>query len=240
MPFTLESFTELGSNSNSNSPNSWSYRTSDTLAEVVAIGYFSDIYNLLNECDLIAIAASDNTSIGFIAASGDDFSVIEESTFSATVGTGWAQYSDGQYTSASPQLVNEGITAVLGNNAASVIDSHLPPGITELYDGTKITPENSGDAYLLRVNFKAFTSSQNGVLEVALDIGGAQGVILSEDVAFPRGTGSGNVRDITRTFLIYSLGTFIANGGEIKVTSVRGNTSIYETTYVISRVHKAL
>lgn len=240
MPFTLESFTELGSNSNSNSPNSWSYRTEDTLAEVVAIGYFSDIYNLLNEGDLIAISASDSNSFGFLAMSGNDFSVIEESTFSATVGTGWAQYSDDQYTSASPQVVNQGVTAVLGNNAASTITAHLPPGITSLYDGTKITPQNNGDAYLLRVNFKAFTSSQNGVLELALDIGGAQGVILSDDVAFPRGTGAANVRDITRTFLIYSLGTFIANGGEIKVTSVTGNTSIYETTYVISRVHKAV
>ena len=239
MAFNLDNFTNLGSNSNSNSPNSWSYRTADALTEVVASGYFSEVYSLLNSGDLINISASDSNAIGFFAMSGSDFSIIEQLSIAKTIGSGWAQYSDTSQTSGSPQVVNQGVTANLINNAGNVIESELPEGVTSLYDGSLITPENSGDAYLLRINMTAFTSSQNGVLEIALDIGGVQGVILAKDFSFPRGTGLANARDISETFLIYSLGTFVANGGTIKVTSVVGDTSVYDVNYVISRIHNA-
>lgn len=239
MSFNQDNFTPMGGDANSNSPNSWSYRSSDTLTEITASGYFTKKYPVLNDGDLITISASDQNAIGFFSLSGNEFSVLASTTISATIGTGWAQYADDSLSSGSPQVVNEGVTAVLTNNAANVISSQLPNGVTSLYDGAKITPENSGDMYMIRINLTAFTSSQNGVLEIALDIGGTQNVILAKDVSFPRGTGLANARDISESFLVYSLGTFVANGGEIKVTSVTGNTSIYDVTYVISRVHKA-
>ena len=166
---------------------------------------------------------------------------VEEPVDANDIGTGWAQYSDTVYTSGSPLLVTQGTEVALTNNAGSTITSNLPTGVTAFYDGTTnlITPENSGDAYMLRVDFSAWNTVTEGYGVVKLDIGGGIGVILNRSVQFPRGSGSGNVRLFTSSSLIYTLGTFIANGGTLTFESVRGNTSIYDINFVISRVHKA-
>lgn len=155
--------------------------------------------------------------------------------------TGWAQYSDTQYTSTTPLVVAEGSEIALTNNAGQTITSHLPLGIAALYDGTtnKITPENSGDSYILRIDFTAFSTSNTGYGEIKLNVGGAVGQILDIPVNFPRGTGILNARELTRSTLMYSLDTFIQNGGTLSYESVRGSTSIYDIVFVISRIHKA-
>tara|TARA_R110002049_G_scaffold309180_1_gene518122 strand:- start:12934 stop:13713 length:780 start_codon:yes stop_codon:yes gene_type:complete len=147
---------------------------------------------------------------------------------------GWAQYSDTQYTSSSPLVVNEGSRVNLNNNAGSNITAHLPLGVTQLYDTTtkKITPVKLGDSMQLRVAFKAFTSSNNGVGEITLNIA-PQITIVSETFDFPRGIGASNIRNFTKSNLIYALDTFMANGGEIFFESITGNTSIYDIVYVI-------
>ncbi len=154
--------------------------------------------------------------------------------------TGWAQYSDTQYTSTSPLIVTNGSNVNLTNNAGNTIKSQLPEGVTDLYDNVagKITPDTSGDMYELRVDFTAFTTSNTGYGELTLDIGGSLGVILSIPVTFPRGTGISNSRAFSRTTLMYTLDTFLQNGGRLKYESIRGNTSVYDIVYVISRIHK--
>lgn len=160
---------------------------------------------------------------------------------SESIGTGWAQYKDTVYTSGSPLTVTQGSTVVLSNNAGSTITSHLPTGVSAFYDGAtnKITPENSGDFYEIRIDFNTWTNNNNGLAVIKLDIGGTQGVILQRLVNFPRGTGSGNVRSYSTTTGVYSLGTFVANGGELQIESITGTTTIYDITFVISRTHKA-
>jgi hypothetical protein len=155
--------------------------------------------------------------------------------------TGWAQYKDTAYTSGSPLTVTQGSTVTLANNAGSTITSHLPSGVTAFYDGTtnKITPENSGDFYEVRIDFNAWTDNNNGLAVVKLDIGGSMGVILQRLVNFPRGTGSGNVRSYSTTTGIYTLDTFLANGGTLQIESITGTTTIYDINFVINRTHKA-
>lgn len=156
--------------------------------------------------------------------------------------SGWAQYSDDQYTELSPLVISVGQRVKLSNNAANIINSQLPVGVSDFYDGTteKITPDLVGDSYMLRVNFKAFTDDNNGYAELQLDIGGAQGVILERGLSFPRGTGPSNVRSFSTSSLIYTLGQFVSNGGELFIDNIRGTTSIYDISYVISRDHKAI
>lgn len=156
-------------------------------------------------------------------------------------GLGWAQYGDDEYTSSNLFVVNVGDRLKLPNNGNSNITKELPTGVTELYDSTnqKIIGVENGDGYLLRINFKAFTDNNNGYAELSLDIGGTQGEIIETPVIFPRGTGSNNVRPYTSTTLTYSLGTFVANGGDIYIEGVRGTTSIYDITYVIQRTYIA-
>lgn len=156
-------------------------------------------------------------------------------------GTGWAQYSDTQYTSASPLTVAEGNTAVITNNAVNSITTHLPAGVTALYDPVtnKITPENSGDAYMIRVDFTAFSSNQSGLATLELDIGAPQNEILRRGFTFPKGAGLSNAIEVSTSSLIYTLDTFIANGGSLELRSDVGNTSIFDIGLVISRIHNA-
>lgn len=156
--------------------------------------------------------------------------------------SGWAQYNDDQYTELSPLVIPTGQRVKLPNNAANIINSQLPTGVLEFYNGTtqKITPDSVGDSYMLRVNFKAFTDDNNGYAELQLDIGGTQGIILERGLNFPRGTGSSNVRSFSSSSLIYTLGQFVSNGGELFINNIRGTTSIYDISYVISRDHKAI
>ena len=148
---------------------------------------------------------------------------------------GWALYRDTVYTSASPLVVSEGSKVDLNNNAGSTITSHLPIGVTSLYDEVtkKITPVKLGDTMDLRIAFKCFTSINTGYGEVSVNIGGAIGDILTIPVNFPRGTGSINERNFVETNLIYSLDTFMQNGGALHYESVRGETSICDIEYTI-------
>lgn len=155
------------------------------------------------------------------------------------IGTGWAQYSDTVYTSGSPLTINQGNSAILTNNAGSVISTHLPTGVSTFWNNNKITPQTAGDGYLLGMDFVAWCSATEGYAEISLDIGGSQGVIQKIPISFPRGAGSGNARDFSETAMFYSLDTFIANGGELSIESVRGNINIYDIRFVISRFHKA-
>lgn len=109
-----------------------------------------------------------------------------------------------------------------------------------LYDGAlnKITPDKSGDGYLLRIGFKRFTTSNTGYGEITLDIG-QDDPILDIPVTFPRGTGVINARTFVSTDFIFSGDDFIANGGSLYFESVRGTTSIYDIRYLIARVHKS-
>lgn len=164
------------------------------------------------------------------------------SSGSVDTGTGWAQYADTEYTSANPLVIPVGPAVRLPNNALSTITAHLPDDITAFYDGTtgKILGNNEGDTITLRVSFKCFTDNNNGFAEVTVDIGGTIGSILDLPINFPRGTGSINARPYTSTNLLYTLDTFVQNGGELLIESIRGTTSIYDIVYVIERTHKAI
>ena len=163
------------------------------------------------------------------------------SSFNPQDDLGWAQYGDTQYTPVNPFIVTAGSRVKLPNNGLAVINKELPLGVASLYDLTnqKILGIADGDGYLLRVNFKCYTDSQNGFAELSLDIGGTLGEIIEALIIFPRGTGSNNVRPYSSTTLTYSLGTFVSNGGDVFIEGIRGSTSIYDITYVIQRTYKA-
>lgn len=152
--------------------------------------------------------------------------------------TGWAQYNDTVYTLASPFVINSGVTSILPNNAGSNITTYLPSNVTAFYNQatTKITPQNVGDYYGINIRFKAKNTNVSGVFDIGLDIGGSLGVIFKETFLFAKGAGV--EQDFNILISGYSLNTFVANGGIPKITSITGNTSIYDISYQISRTHK--
>lgn len=154
------------------------------------------------------------------------------------IGTGWASYSDKNLTSLSPLIIAEGDTEILTNNSFEVIDTHIPVGVTSFYNNTtsKITPELEGDSYLINVRFKAKSSLNDGVFDVLVDIGG--GIIIEQETKTLT-KGISTEHSFNMVFDVYSGATFVANGALIKITSVRGDTEIYEPIFKVTRTHKA-
>lgn len=155
------------------------------------------------------------------------------------IGTGWAIYTDTAHTSGSPLVVNSGVTSTITNNSATVINSNLPAGVTSWYDSgtSKIMPSLVGDSYTLNIRFTAVSSSNTGLADVILDVTGL-GVIDAQTISLRKGAGSS--QRINVVFDVYSLITFVTNGGIVKLNSLDGNTSVYDITYKITRVHKAI
>lgn len=146
----------------------------------------------------------------------------------------WAQYSDTVYTTSNRLSITGGAPSVnIPNNAGSVINTFMPPGV-EFYDGVSglITPQTVGEVYDARINFKAESTTNQNYLRIQLDIGGAQGVILEKVIDFPRGAGIEH--SFSSTNLFYALGTFISNGGQLKIFA-DDNAEIWDISYVIAR-----
>lgn len=150
--------------------------------------------------------------------------------------TGWAQYSDGQYTSGSPFSISANTDTVLPNNKAAVIEGQMPEDVTTFYDGTVITGRN-GDGIMITIDMKALPTSVNTTfLEVWLDIGGAVGELYRRIVSFPKGNGV--ERPINFTVAGYTLDTWQTNGATVYVRA-NGTADLYDIRYIITRTHKA-
>jgi hypothetical protein len=148
--------------------------------------------------------------------------------------TGWANYSTTTYTSASPFSIAPTSTVTLPNNANNSIITDLPLGVTAFYNGTtnKITPASIGDSYIVNIRFKAKTTTNNDYLTLYIDIGsGSQ--INAEAKQFLKGANTEQAFNFTLP--IFTLATFVSNGGLIKIISNAGTISVYDITYFITR-----
>lgn len=154
--------------------------------------------------------------------------------------SGWAQYGDSQYTSASPLVITQGNTQVIDiDGLGNTVKSQLPVGVTDFYDTglSKITPVNEGDGYNFSLEFKAQTTSNSGYATVFVDIGGSFVRLFPRAVLFPKG--ANNTEEFYFTSQFYTLNTFLANGGLIKIESNQGTTSIFDISLQIHKTHNA-
>lgn len=152
--------------------------------------------------------------------------------------TGYAVYSDTQYTSASPFTIAQDSTVTVPNNAGSILNQ-LPTNVLKFYDAvtTKIVPDTEFDRLTVTLRFLAKTSAAQGAsLNLGIDIGGGIGVIFPDDRLFIRGA---NVEQAFNFVMpIFTGATFLANGGLIKLKSIGGITSIYNIQLHIERTFK--
>lgn len=161
-----------------------------------------------------------------------------------TIGSahGWGFYVDTAHTSGSPLVVNNA-RVQLTNNAlgATTETSYLPGGVTNLWAGDKITPQNVGDSYDLRVDFTAEMNSANGFANISLDIGDGGSIeIVDRMLVFPKGTGVATKFSIGVP--IFSLGTFVTNGGKIYLDTTDGadDMDVYDIGIFIGRNSKGV
>lgn len=152
---------------------------------------------------------------------------------------GWAQYGDSQYIEASPLVITLGTTSTINlDGLANTLKMHLPDDVTDFYDTTtsKITPAKVGDGYTFSLSFKGKNTSNNGDATIFTDIGGSFTRLFPKTFRFNRGANV--VHEYYFTFNMYTLDTFIANGGLLKIEAGTGNTSIYDIVLQIHRISK--
>lgn len=154
--------------------------------------------------------------------------------------TGWSVYNDGEYTPLNKLEITAGDTVTLPNNAATKIQSQLPLGVDSFYNSfdTVLIGNNVGDALDFRINFQTSNSTGNGYFTLIIDIGGGVSLppITIRTFSYPKGA------SVTHSYntsnLIFSSSTFVANGAKIKIASGVGDTSIWNISYSITRVHR--
>lgn len=154
---------------------------------------------------------------------------------------GYAVYTDTEYTLENPFVIPNGQRLKIPNNAVVKNDTNLPFDMVKLFDETtqKLVSINENDEFSIRIRFDTFTTSNTGYAEIDLDIGGSLGSIMNIPVFFPRGAGQNNVRKFSEMSKYFTGSTFISNGGELFIESVRGNTNIFNISFYISRTYKA-
>jgi hypothetical protein len=175
-----------------------------------------------------------------IISDGTNWNVVHP-----TLSTGWAQYTDGEYTVGSPLTVNNDKVLLTINPATgtgSKIETYLPAGVTEFWNSTsdKIIGQKEGDAYTVRVNFVGDPAGVTDYAELIFDIGdGAPDVpIATRTITFAKATPT----SVSTTTSLFSLATFIANGCKIYLdTSGSGDSiDVYDISVVITRTHSPL
>lgn len=150
---------------------------------------------------------------------------------------GWVRYFDSVHTVGSPQTLTASTDNVITIVDVDPLNDQKPVdlGSDQLWTGNKITPITAGDAYMIRLDFKASIADANGYFDLKIDIDGLIGVIFSRVQNFPKG--SGTEHQFSFSELIYTADTFKTNGGNI-VINPSAEMTIYDKSILIHRIYK--
>jgi len=165
-----------------------------------------------------------------------DAGIAKANTARQEADSGWAQYTDTQYTVGSPLFVLGNTDTVLPNNAGASVITQKPADVASFYTAGKITGRN-GDGILITINATLLpTSPATKYAELWFDIGGAIGEPYRTTVTFPKGNGV--LYNFSTGFNGYTLDTWEANGATVYIRA-DGTMSVYDIDYIITRTHKA-
>lgn len=152
--------------------------------------------------------------------------------------TGWAFYKDD---SAEQTFDTTAAKLLISGGDSSSTSLYLPNdirGTGELWDTTNslIDPIQVGDSYTVRLDLPVTSRSgaNYGVLE--LDIGGTSSpsiVIMSRRFDTTRAAPF----DISMSFSLFTLSTFISNGGQFFITTDSGSIGVTTPSVFITRTH---
>lgn len=214
--------------------NTYVYETTDSASDVLAAGYF-DACRFEGEDGWLGGAIKALTSDGFVDLQITSSGVVVIAPV-VTSSDGYGVYTDDEYTS-TPLVVSNGTTVKLSNNAGSVIEE-LPAGSSGFYDGSVITPDALGDAYIVRLGFEAASSINQGAFNVAVDISetGDGSIVISGD---PERMirGSNTYQRYSISLPIFCREAFIANGGHVLFSAVDGNISVRNISFFITKLY---
>lgn len=153
--------------------------------------------------------------------------------------TGWASYTAASgaqnFTTTAAKLIIDG--------TGTSIETHLPSeirGSGSLWNtGTsEIKPIAVGDAYTLRLDLPVTARTTATFLTVGIDIGGGAtptNYINETRIDCDRSTPF----DLSVSIPIYTLNTFVTNGGQIFIVTNSGDLDIDQPRILITRTHGA-
>ena len=153
--------------------------------------------------------------------------------------TGYATYTDTQYTQANPLVITAGAVVNMPNNASISLSDQIPSGVASLYNGSRLVSNDARAAYIIRVGFTVSSTSQTGAIGLVADIstaGDGSTPIINKSLALIRGANT--PYPIVFSELYFSRETFVSNGAILLFESITGDSSIYDISYVIAKVHK--
>lgn len=150
---------------------------------------------------------------------------------------GWAYYKDG----GTAQVIDSGVNLLSIDGTGATSDSNYLPAVIrgsgELWDvaTNKITPIETGDSYMIRIDLPVTAKSGTPTeLTVELDIGGlSTPTIVIVDRFIP--TAKSPPYTMSVSYSIFCLGTFVANGGQIFVTTDTGTLTVTNPAIQITR-----
>lgn len=156
-----------------------------------------------------------------------------------TLWAGWQRSEDTTYTSGSPLAINPAARTQItidGNGSGTTV-AYSPSGSGTFWDVStnKIIPDNEGDGYLARITFKAKTLTASSYFDIDLDIGGGLGVILNQTKVFAKGTGVEH--SFVITWPLFTLATFVANGGTLNITPSSNDQTFYDFAITIFKTY---
>lgn len=144
---------------------------------------------------------------------------------------GWVLVQDNTYTSESPFGVDSSTRTKIEINKDSTITTYSPTNDASWWDesNNKFAPDTLGAYWEVRLSMSINPNQSNRNFTLELDIGGSEGVIFTDEFRMTSGSG-----DFFKSFIIpiFSLSTFISNGGEFYVTSNTG-LDIYDLSITI-------
>jgi hypothetical protein len=162
--------------------------------------------------------------------------IVYPQNLGATQNLGWARYDDTEYDSNYKLTLVQDTEVVLSNNGGNVVRSHSS---INFYDSStqKILGVNENDVYIFTVAFKASAANANQTfLEYNLE-GSGQISRVAGTIAYPKGNDAEHVENIMMQY--YTDATFVADGVQLKVNSVGGDSLIWDVIYFIQRTQNA-
>lgn len=146
-----------------------------------------------------------------------------------TTPNGWAYYKDATYTTGSRlTLPNEVRTQLTIDGLEGTTNkTYLPDGVADFWDTTndKILAERLGDSFDVRIAFNVDSPANTESIKIELDIGsGSEINIVTQTVQFAEA----GEQFATISFPIFTLSTFLANGGKIYLTSNHTGGTTFE------------
>jgi len=201
----------------------------------------ANIYNMrfFNNRGFDQVVEEPDITVTYDSIKTSQLYTLDGNAYLTTKSSGWAHYIDTAYATAADSFyVAQGSTLTLPVKAdmtAALVTNYLPNGVDSLFSqhDSTILGITTGASYTVRVTFKAKNSNNTGYATIALDIGtgGTPNITTAESLVFPKGAGVETQE--SKTILLYSLDTFVANGCKIKVTADTGNLEIYDIRLLI-------